>query len=138
MDSNSSKRRKLGHKGAMPQAPGALGHNLDAASSAMFQLQVAELLEEVKIDYGSTFDHAEDKLKELHGIVQDIDTHGPISVRYSIAAWTAELLTQSGRSTKQRGSSRSAAGSESRIHFLDQGKMLRTRSKSKSRHNAML
>lgn len=67
----SPKRRKVSHAGAAKSVK---------AAASPFILQTDELLKEVKVDYKSTFEGADELLKKLRDVIDGLPSHEPSPV----------------------------------------------------------
>lgn len=87
MESNSAKRRKLGHlPNDSPDTTPAGASMLDLASSAglfrpnTFLLETAELLKEVELNYDDALPGAGEILHKLKGAIESIEPQEPVPV----------------------------------------------------------
>lgn len=71
----SPKRRKVSHQG-----DSRITANIATASP--FVLQTDELLKEVKVDYAKALDGADSLLHRIKNLIDGIESHGPVPVRW--------------------------------------------------------
>ena len=85
MASPSSKRRKIDHLGRAHTASGRASTSRDAfvphTTSDLFELQVEELLSEVRPRRSKRLERVDAALRKLKSKIESIPAHDPLSVR---------------------------------------------------------
>ncbi len=81
MESNSPKRRKLGHTPDGPTFETVASSSMGASGSSAFVLETDELLREVKLDYAKAFPGLDQTLRQLKDAIEGLEQYGPVPVR---------------------------------------------------------
>ncbi|KAI3339325.1 Nrap protein [Ustulina deusta] len=93
MESNSPKRRKLGHTPDGPTFETVASSSMGASGSSAFVLETDELLREVKLDYAKAFPGLDQTLRQLKDAIEGLEPYGPVPINEASTSWEKTTRT---------------------------------------------
>ncbi|RWA12554.1 hypothetical protein EKO27_g2569 [Xylaria grammica] len=87
MESNSPKRRKLGHTHEGPTLESGASSSMGVSGSSAFVLETDELLKEVKLDYSKAFPGLDQTLRQFKEAIESLEQYGPVPIDEASGSW---------------------------------------------------